>query len=72
MWRSLVACFVRDEEVVGSNPATPTATFAYLTWVSQPGSPYPTAPAGVRRRTIAHSAPRYTTSAAITAAMIAG
>ena len=25
VWRSLVACFVRDEEVVGSNPATPTA-----------------------------------------------
>ena len=24
MWRSLVARFVRDEEVVGSNPATPT------------------------------------------------
>lgn len=24
VWRSLVACFVRDEEVVGSNPATPT------------------------------------------------
>lgn len=26
MWRSLVARFVRDEEVVGSNPATPTVT----------------------------------------------
>ena len=25
MWRSLVARFVRDEEVVGSNPATPTS-----------------------------------------------
>jgi hypothetical protein len=25
VWRSLVARFVRDEEVVGSNPATPTA-----------------------------------------------
>ena len=24
MWRSLVARFVRDEEAVGSNPATPT------------------------------------------------
>lgn len=24
VWRSLVACFVRDEEVVGSNPACPT------------------------------------------------
>ena len=24
MWRSLVARFVRDEEVVGSNPAIPT------------------------------------------------
>ena len=23
VWRSLVARFVRDEEVVGSNPATP-------------------------------------------------
>ena len=28
VWRSLVACFVRDEEVVGSNPATPTGVFA--------------------------------------------
>jgi hypothetical protein len=26
VWRSLVARFVRDEEVVGSNPATPTKT----------------------------------------------
>ena len=25
MWRNPVARFVRDEEVVGSNPATPTA-----------------------------------------------
>jgi hypothetical protein len=24
VWRSLVACFVRDEEVAGSNPVTPT------------------------------------------------
>lgn len=24
VWRSLVARFVRDEEAVGSNPATPT------------------------------------------------
>ena len=24
MWRSLVARFVRDEEVAGSNPVTPT------------------------------------------------
>ena len=24
VWRSLVACFVRDEEAAGSNPATPT------------------------------------------------
>ena len=24
VWRSLVARFVRDEDVVGSNPATPT------------------------------------------------
>lgn len=30
VWRSLVACFVRDEEVVGSNPATPTKWFAVL------------------------------------------
>jgi hypothetical protein len=28
VWRSLVACFVRDEEVVGSNPATPTRVIA--------------------------------------------
>ncbi len=26
VWRSLVARFVRDEEAVGSNPATPTKT----------------------------------------------
>ena len=26
MWRSLVARFVRDEEVAGSNPVTPTAS----------------------------------------------
>ena len=25
VWRSLVARFVRDEEAVGSNPATPTS-----------------------------------------------
>ena len=25
MWRSLVARFVRDEEVAGSNPVTPTS-----------------------------------------------
>jgi hypothetical protein len=24
VWRSLVACFVRDEEAAGSNPVTPT------------------------------------------------
>src|ERR1700760_3052435 len=28
VWRSLVARFVRDEEVVGSNPATPTRVIA--------------------------------------------
>jgi hypothetical protein len=28
VWRSLVARFVRDEEAVGSNPATPTKSFA--------------------------------------------
>ena len=28
MWRSLVARFVRDEEAVGSNPATPTDVVA--------------------------------------------
>ena len=28
VWRSLVARFVRDEEVVGSNPATPTSSAA--------------------------------------------
>jgi hypothetical protein len=35
VWRSLVARFVRDEEVVGSNPATPTAKVLLarpLTW----------------------------------------
>ena len=36
VWRSLVARFVRDEEVVGSNPATPTALVQVkaLTWRS--------------------------------------
>ena len=29
VWRSLVARFVRDEEVVGSNPATPTKEEAH-------------------------------------------
>jgi hypothetical protein len=28
VWRSLVARFVRDEEAVGSNPATPTSFVA--------------------------------------------
>ena len=28
VWRSLVARFVRDEEAVGSNPATPTDEYA--------------------------------------------
>jgi hypothetical protein len=28
VWRSLVARFVRDEEAVGSNPATPTSSAA--------------------------------------------
>jgi hypothetical protein len=28
VWRSLVARFVRDEEAVGSNPATPTTESA--------------------------------------------
>jgi hypothetical protein len=27
VWRSLVARFVRDEEVAGSNPVTPTSVF---------------------------------------------
>ena len=31
VWRSLVARFVRDEEVVGSNPATPTKVEALST-----------------------------------------
>jgi hypothetical protein len=31
VWRSLVARFVRDEEVVGSNPATPTGQYGNLT-----------------------------------------
>jgi hypothetical protein len=46
VWRSLVARFVRDEEVAGSNPVTPTVeclvrvTFSFLTrgfrlWVQQ-------------------------------------
>ena len=34
MWRSLVARFVRDEEVVGSNPATPTREIRW--YVSYP------------------------------------
>jgi hypothetical protein len=28
VWRSLVARFVRDEEVAGSNPVTPTTQIA--------------------------------------------
>ena len=38
VWRSLVARFVRDEEAVGSNPATPTVNFEAdsLAPVSQP------------------------------------
>jgi hypothetical protein len=28
VWRSLVARFVRDEEVAGSNPVTPTSITA--------------------------------------------
>jgi hypothetical protein len=31
VWRSLVARFVRDEEAVGSNPATPTKAKAQVT-----------------------------------------
>jgi hypothetical protein len=27
VWRSLVARFVRDEEVAGSNPVTPTSVY---------------------------------------------
>ena len=34
VWRSLVARFVRDEEVVGSNPATPTREIRW--YVSYP------------------------------------
>jgi hypothetical protein len=28
VWRSLVARFVRDEEVAGSNPVTPTSVMS--------------------------------------------
>ena len=37
MWRSLVARFVRDEEVAGSNPVTPTMWD--VEWPSQGGFP---------------------------------
>jgi hypothetical protein len=36
VWRSLVARFVRDEEVVGSNPATPTREIRW--YVSYPSA----------------------------------
>ena len=36
VWRSLVARFVRDEEVVGSNPATPTREIRW--YVSYPNA----------------------------------
>jgi hypothetical protein len=38
MWRSLVARFVRDEEVVGSNPAIPTLPTPVSLHVRAPGS----------------------------------
>ena len=41
VWRSLVARFVRDEEVVGSNPATPTGGARPL--VDRPGALFFTA-----------------------------
>ena len=36
VWRSLVARFVRDEEVVGSNPATPTTRTSASLLVRRP------------------------------------
>ena len=38
MWRSLVARFVRDEEVVGSNPATPTIVKSRDVLIGCPGT----------------------------------
>jgi hypothetical protein len=39
VWRSLVARFVRDEEAVGSNPATPTFRNKSLTSSNTVSSP---------------------------------
>lgn len=33
VWRSLVARSVRDAEVAGSNPVTPTTEKTHFTWV---------------------------------------
>src|SRR5664280_47843 len=52
MWRSLVARFVRDEEVVGSNPAIPTLQ---LTGEVGRRSPAPSSPAA---KSSARSSPR--------------
>ena len=38
VWRSLVARFVRDEEVVGSNPATPTEVRGHIRSMDVPSS----------------------------------
>ena len=48
MWRSLVARFVRDEEAVGSNPATPTRKqlFRGVFWVGLPAPVPPRAAVG--------------------------
>ena len=40
MWRSLVARFVRDEEVAGSNPVTPTTKgLVRAIWLDQESGP---------------------------------
>ena len=76
VWRSLVACFVRDEEVVGSNPATPTNVnrivdsdrFEHLDGAPAAQEPEPTvrfAPLLIRNPSAATKTTRDTTAAAM-------
>ena len=42
LWLSLVERFVRDEEVVGSNPASPTQAFERISTEARHGDTHPT------------------------------
>ena len=42
LWLSLVERFVRDEEVVGSNPARPTNALARISTEARHGDTHPT------------------------------